>query len=80
MPTNWNNLFKILRNTKQNSDGSWTPSLPLILGAWYNTEPIEKHLRFMEHIQWASDNNQLEEVGGYLRSLSEDEWVHYGEI
>ena len=31
-------------------------------------------------IQWASDNNQTEEVGKYLRSLLENDWVHFGEI
>lgn len=80
MPMKWNDLFGMLKNTKQNPDGGWTPSLPLILFAWDTTMPIEKQLRFKEHIQWASDNNQNEEVGKYLRSLSENDWAHFGEI
>jgi len=80
MPIKWNELFKILKDIKQNSDGGWTLSLPLILNAWGNTTPLEKHLRFKEHIQWASDNDQLEEVGNYLRALLESDWAHYGEI
>ena len=79
-PTKWNDLFGMLRNTKQNPDGGWTPSLPLILAAWHDTRPIEKQLKFKEHIQYALDNNQLEEVGKYLRSLIEKEWTHFGEI
>jgi len=80
MPMKWNDLFMMLKNTKQNPDGSWTPSLPLILSGWEHTVPLQKYLVFKDHIQWAADNNQLEEVGKYLRSLSETEWAHYGEI
>jgi hypothetical protein len=80
MPMKWNDLFGMLKNTKQNSDGGWTPSLPLILAGWEHTVPLQKHLVFKEQIQWASDNDQTEEIGIYLRSLPEEEWAHYGEI
>jgi len=70
----------MLKNKKQNSNGGWTPSLPLILAAWHHTTPIEKQLRFKEHIQWACDNNQLEEIEDYLKNLNENEWFHFGEI
>ena len=42
--------------------------------------PIEKQLRFKEHIQWANENEQIEEIGKYLRGLLEEEWYHFGEI
>jgi hypothetical protein len=42
--------------------------------------PIEKQLRFKEHILWASEQNQLDEVGFYLRSLTENDWYHFGEL
>lgn len=80
IPKDWNKLYSMLRNRKQKPTGSWEPSLPLILGAWHNTLPIEKQLRFKEHIMWASEQNQLAEVGSYLRSLSENEWYHFGEL
>lgn len=80
MPLKWNDLFGMLKNTKQNSDGGWTPSLPLILAGWEHTVPLQKYLVLKEHIQWASDNNQIEEIGIYLRSLQEEDWAHYGEI
>ncbi len=38
-----------------------------------------KQIRFKEHIQWAADNDQIDEIGKYLRSLNEDEWFHFGE-
>ena len=70
----------MLKNKKQNHTGGWEPSLPLILAAWHNSMPTEKQIRFKEHIAWAADNNQLEEIGTYLKKLKEDEWYHFGEI
>lgn len=80
IPYRWNDLYKMLKNTKRKPSSGWEPSLPLILAAWYHTMLIEKQLRLKEHIQWVSDNNQTEEVGKYLRSLSENDWTHFGEI
>ena len=79
-PKDWNMLYSMLKNKKQKPSGGWEPPLPLILAAWHTTMPIEKQLRFKEHIQWANDNNQLEEIGKYLRSLTETDWYHFGEI
>lgn len=76
----WNDLFRMLMHTRQQASGSWEPSLPLILAAWDNTMPVMRQLRFKEHIQWAHDQGQLEEIGTYLRSLPEDGWCHFGEI
>jgi hypothetical protein len=80
IPKDWNKLYGMLQNKKQKANGGWEPSLPLILDAWHNTMPIEKQLRFKEHIQWATDNQQIDEVGSYIRALSEEEWYHFGEI
>lgn len=80
IPRDWHKLYEILKNKRQKSSGGWIPSLSLILAAWDVTMPIEKQLRFREHIQWASDNGQIEEIGKYLRSLNEDDWFHFGEI
>jgi hypothetical protein len=80
IPRDWLRLYEMLADKKQKPSGGWEPPLPLILGAWHETMPIEKQLRFKEHIQWAADHNQLDEVGTYLRSLSEREWFHFGEL
>ena len=80
IPKDWHKLYEMLANKRQRPSGGWTPSLPLILAAWDVTMPIEKQLRFKEHVQWAWDNNQLDQIGGYLRSLPEQEWYHYGEL
>jgi hypothetical protein len=79
-PQKWAELFRILKHTKQNPDGGWSPSLPLILAAWGHATPTKKQLRFEEHIRWAFNNDQIEEIGKYLRSLHENDWAHFGEI
>ena len=80
IPRDWYKLYEMLVNKQQKPSGGWTPSLPLILAAWDVTMPIEKHLRFKEHIEWAHEQRQLDEIGGYLRSLPENQWFHFGEI
>lgn len=80
IPRDWNKLYKMLANKKQKSSGGWEPSLPLILAAWHETMPIEKQLRFREHLEWARDQGQIIEIGAYLRSLAEDEWYHFDEL
>jgi len=73
MPMKWNELFNMLKE-RENLD------LPLILNGWEMSSPLEKNLRFKDHIQSATDNNQLDEIGNYLRSLKEEDWAHYGEV
>lgn len=79
-PDQWNSLFRMLKNTKQKPTGGWEPPLPLILGAWWHSMPIEKVLRFQEHLRWADQEGQIDEIGTFLRSLKDDEWVHFGEL
>ena len=80
IPRDWNRLYQLLANKRPKPSGGWEPSLPLILAAWDVTMPIEKQLRFKEHIEWARDQGQLAEIGKYLRSLVEDDWYHFGEM
>jgi len=80
IPKDWNKLYSLLKNKRQLPSGGMMPSLPLILTAWHNTMPLEKQLRFKEHIEWANGQKQIEEIGHYLRKLKEDEWYHFGEL
>ena len=80
MPQQWNHLFGMLKNKKQISAGGWEPALPLILAAWHDSTPIEKQLRFKEHLEWAKRQEQLEEIGLFLRSIPETQWCHFGEV
>lgn len=58
MPTQWNQLYGLLKNTRQKTSGGWEPPLPLILAAWHDTMPIDKQLRFKEHLEWAQQHDQ----------------------
>ena len=79
LPPQWSELFGLLRNTRQKPTGGWEPPLPLILAAWHHSSPIEKQLRFQDHIRWAEAQGQLEEVGTFLRSIPEEQWCHFCE-
>lgn len=79
-PSEWAKLHSMLLGAHQKPSGGWEPALPLILAAWHESMPIEKQLRFKEHIQWARDHNQLDEIGEFIRRLPEDKWVHFGEV
>ena len=80
IPRDWDGLYKMLADRKQKPSGGWEPPLPLILAAWHETMPIEKQLRFKEHVQWADEHNQLDQIGEYLRTLPEEQWYHFGEL
>ncbi len=79
-PQKWNELYSMLKNTRQSPSGGWNPPLPLILAAWWDSSDFSKQNRFREHIQWASDNKQAEEIGKFLRLLNEGDWLHLGEL
>lgn len=79
-PIYWNELYQMLKGKIQYPSGSWKPALPLILAAWYDSIPIYKQMRFKEHIEWANEQGQLEQLSLYLRNLSEDKWCHFGEL
>jgi hypothetical protein len=70
----------MLKDQRRNPSAGWIPPVPLILAAWGTTTPVEKQLRLKEHLQWAADKGQLQEVGSFLRSLSEEQWCHFGEV
>lgn len=80
MPPQWNELYDLLKNTRQMPSDGWEPPLPLMLAAWHHSTPIEKQLRFKEHLQWAQTQGQLEDIGAFLRSLPESQWCHFDEI
>lgn len=80
MPKHWNELYSMLIGTRRTPSGGNEPPLPLILAAWHHTMPIEKQLRFKEHLEWAKRQGQLDEVGRFLRSLDEVSWCHFGEV
>jgi hypothetical protein len=79
IPKKWNELYQLLKNKKQNPNGSWEPPLPPILGSWYDTPYLFKLLVFRGHIEWANNQDQITIILDFLKSLKEEEWFHYGE-
>jgi len=59
---------------KNQDDGRWNPSLPLILGAWHDTTNEEKSARLREHIEYAAASGVLDIVDAYLHELTPDLW------
>jgi hypothetical protein len=77
-PIKWNDLWNLLKNKKRNRN-SWIPSLPLILAAWDFTSDFSKKERLIEHLKWAEEQNQLDEIFQYLNALNESDWHHKNE-
>lgn len=77
-PIKWEDLWKLLKNKKRNGN-SWIPSLPLILAAWDFTSDSSKKERLIEHLKWADEQNQLDEIFQYLSALNESDWHHKNE-
>lgn len=78
MPKHWNMLWNMLAGKSQASNGNWTPALPLILAGWNFSDDREKRARFMEHLGWAIDHGQINEVKMFLNKLEDNDW-YYGE-
>ena len=75
LPQRWATLYKMLKPDTGDLQGK-RPASPLILAAWDATSAIEKTHRLREHLECAVDHNQLDEVGHFLRSLSDDQWSY----
>lgn len=78
-PIKWNELFNLLKNKQHKPSGGYEPGAPLILAAWYEAEPLFKMARFKEHIEWAANQGQLEQIEVFIKSLKEEDWFHLGE-
>lgn len=78
MPTYWNELWGKLINRKRMGN-SWEPPAPLILAAWWEASDSLKQLRLIDHIKWAEQQGQLEEISNFLKNLKEEEWFHFGD-
>ena len=78
-PQKWNEFWNLLPNKRRNGIG-WIPPLPLILAAWWETNDFEKRERLISHINYANEENVLDEISNYLRILSDDDWIYEDEV
>lgn len=76
-PMRWQDLWESLDGKIQQFNGSWTPPLPLILSGWSFSDDQQKRARFFEHLDWALQQDQLEQVTDFLMTLAESDW-YYG--
>lgn len=73
-PIRWRELWELLEGKTQQGNGSWSPPLPLILSAWSYSDDQQKRSRFFEHLYWALQHGQLEQVTDFLMGLAESDW------
>lgn len=75
-PQRWNELWQMLPD-RQRVGAGWSPSVPFILAAWWETSDAEKQERFFSHIRYAAEHGAaLDAVHSFLISLPDDQW-HY---
>jgi len=75
-PPKWQELYQMLPNRVQRGNGGWDPSLPLILGAWWETSDTDKSQRLREHLEWAARHEVIQQVLSFMRALAEEQWHH----
>ena len=72
VPIKWNELFELIKR-RTNAKNL---SSPLILAAWWDTPNLVKMMRFEEHLKFAYDNGEFENVKRFLDNLIEEQWHH----
>ncbi len=77
-PREWDTVYKMLPN-RHRKGGKWEPSLPFILGVWWETTDTQKRNRLRQHLKWAGEHGGLEELSEFIMSLREDQWHHEGD-
>ncbi len=74
IPKFWNDLYSIVIDSDFNEHQS--PSLPLILGAWWDTSDSDKSERLKDLINWCFKANVADVAWAYISQLKDSEW-HY---
>ena len=73
-PNLWNQLHTLAIESDFNSHNP--PSLPLILGAWWDTSDLDKAERLKELIDWCYTTSVSDVAWTFIKSLDESEWHH----
>lgn len=78
-PVKWWALFEMLVGDTAARNSLPRPFLPWGLMNVVGTDTKKQiQLNLRVHIEWARDHGKLDELGRFLRSLDEREWVHLG--
>lgn len=78
-PQIWNKLWEMLKDKERIGVAGWNPPVPLILVAWWETSDSAKKQRLLDHIEWAENKGQLDEIANFIYELREDQWYHVGD-
>lgn len=73
-PRFWADLHALA--TASDFNNHTPPSLPLILGAWWDTSDLDKAERLRELIDWCYHTSVSDVAWTFIKSLDESEW-HY---
>ncbi len=73
-PILWNDLHTLA--TESDFNNHIAPSLPLILGAWWDTSNVDKAERLKELVDWCYATEVYDIAWTFVKSLDESEWHH----
>ena len=73
-PILWNDLHTLALESDFNSHTP--PSLPLVLGAWWDTSDVDKTERLKELIDWCYHTSVSDIAWTFVKSLDEEDWHH----
>lgn len=74
MPAQWKALFELMQSL---SPPQSVPPVVIDGAAWSIVPAMQKRLRLREQIEWAGRIGIIKPVVAFLRSLSEDDWLHF---
>lgn len=73
-PAQWLRLYQLLQGDKFMD----LEPPPVNQWIWGKLSHLQKRMRFRDHIEWAARHGRLPVVAGFMRDLSEADWLHMG--
>jgi hypothetical protein len=74
MPAQWKALFELMQSLAPPQS---IPPVVIDGAAWNMVPAMQKRLRLGEQIEWAGRMGIAKPVVAFLRSLPEDDWLHF---
>ncbi len=71
-PPSWARFHQLLCEKQ----GLTEPPIPYILGHWFETSTAQKSSQFRKQLDWANENQCLQESLEFLDKLEAKEWNH----
>lgn len=74
-PMLWSALYVLLEGDRYAD----LPPPPVQAWMWSTLSNLQRRTHFREHIEWAERHGKLEDMGRFVESLDELDWIHMGE-